>query len=104
MVNYSYFADGTKVSALDSEGDGLVYLGSLIYRKTGNAIELESAGFAGGMFVAKDAAAGGKEGQSVTLTTAPVSTTWLSEDGLLRILSRRSTTVYRRMRYVMIIR
>ncbi|MBR2128563.1 MAG: RHS repeat-associated core domain-containing protein [Bacteroidales bacterium] len=60
MVNYSYLADGTKVSALDSEGDGLVYLGSLIYRKTGNAIELESAGFAGGMFVAKDAAAGGK--------------------------------------------
>ena len=35
---------------------------SLIYRKTGNAIELESAGFAGGMFVAKDAAAGGKRG------------------------------------------
>ena len=59
---YSYLADGTKVSALDSEGDGLVYLGSLIYRKTGNAIELESAGFAGGMFVAKDAAAGGKRG------------------------------------------
>ena len=60
LVNYSYLADGTKVSALDSEGDGLLYLSSLIYRKTGNAIELESAGFAGGMFVAKDAAAGGK--------------------------------------------
>ena len=49
-----------KVSAMDGEGDGLLYLGSLIYKKTGNSIELESAGFAGGRFVAKEAADGGK--------------------------------------------
>ena len=30
LVNYSYLADGTKVSALDGDGDGLLYLGSLI--------------------------------------------------------------------------
>ena len=36
QVNYSYLADGTKVSALDGDGDGLLYLGSLIYRKTGS--------------------------------------------------------------------
>ena len=58
LVNYSYLADGTKVSALD--GDGLLYLGSLIYRKTGSNISLESAGFAGGRFVAKETADGGK--------------------------------------------
>ena len=54
LVNYSYLADGTKVSALDGDGDGLLYLGSLIYRKTGSNISLESAGFAGGRFVERD--------------------------------------------------
>ena len=58
LVNYSYLADGTKVSALDGDGDGLLYLGSLIYKKTGNSIELESAGFAGGRFVARETSPG----------------------------------------------
>ena len=58
LVNYSYLADGTKVSALDGDGDGLLYLGSLIYRKSGNSIELESAAFAGGRFVARETADG----------------------------------------------
>ena len=60
LVNYSYLADGTKVSAQNSDGDGLLYLGSLIYRKTGNSIELESAGFAGGRFVARETEDDGK--------------------------------------------
>ena len=60
LVNYSYLADGTKVSALDGDGDGLLYFGSLIYKKTGDSIELESAGFAGGRFVARETAAGSK--------------------------------------------
>ncbi len=58
MVHYSYLADGTKVSALDNEGNGLLYLGSLIYKKTGDSIELESAGFAGGRFVARETSPG----------------------------------------------
>ena len=58
LVNYAYLADGTKVSALDAEGDGLLYLGSLIYKKQGESISLESAGFAGGRFVAKETADG----------------------------------------------
>ena len=43
---------------MDSEGDGLLYVGSLIYRKQGESISLESAGFAGGRFVAKETADG----------------------------------------------
>ena len=39
-------------------GGGLLYLGSLIYRKQGETISLESAGFAGGRFVAKETADG----------------------------------------------
>ena len=58
LVNYSYLADGTKVSAQNSDGDGLLYLGSLIYRKTGSNISLESAGFAGGRFVARETSPG----------------------------------------------
>jgi hypothetical protein len=60
LVNYSYLADGTKVSTQNSDGDGLLYLGSLIYRKTGSSIELESAGFAGGRFVARETEDDGK--------------------------------------------
>ena len=43
---------------LDGDGDGLLYLGSLIYRKTGSNISLESAGFAGGRFVARETSPG----------------------------------------------
>ena len=55
-MNYSYLADGTKVSALD--GDGLLYLGSLIYKKQEESISLESARFAGGRFVARETSPG----------------------------------------------
>ena len=52
LVNYSYLADGTKTRAMDAAGNGLLYLGSLIYRKEGNSIGLERAIFDGGMYVA----------------------------------------------------
>ena len=45
---------------LGGDGDGLLYLGSLIYRKQEESISLESAGFAGGRFVARETAAGSK--------------------------------------------
>ena len=52
LANYSYLADGTKLSATDADGDGLYYFGSLVYRKQNGAFELESAAFDGGRFFA----------------------------------------------------
>ena len=51
LANYSYLADGTKLSSLDDDGDGLLYRGSLIYRKTDGEVALESILFEGGRFV-----------------------------------------------------
>ena len=53
-MNYSYLSDGTKLSALDGSGAGLVYRGPFVYRKSsgGNAsssLTLESAAFGGGL-------------------------------------------------------
>ena len=52
LAKYSYLADGIKLSATDAEGNGLYYLGSLVYRKQNGAFSLESAGFNGGHFIA----------------------------------------------------
>lgn len=50
-INYCYLADGTKVSALSVGGQGLVYRGPFIYRKTsGGTFSLESADCASGKF------------------------------------------------------
>ena len=49
--NYSYLADGTLVDVEDGLGLGLVYRGSLIYKKLPSSLgslEFESAGFEGG--------------------------------------------------------
>ena len=51
-ANYSYLSDGTKLSATDASGNGLFYLGSLVYRKQGGKLSLESGSFGGGRFVA----------------------------------------------------
>ena len=34
ILNYSYLADGTKLSALDVDGEGLVYRGPFVYRQS----------------------------------------------------------------------
>ena len=52
-MNYSYLSDGTKLSALDGSGEGLVYRGPFVYRKSsgsnaGSSLTLESAAFGGG--------------------------------------------------------
>ena len=50
MVKYSYLADGSKASALKGNGEGLVYRGSLIYRRASDGtLSLESVAFAEGM-------------------------------------------------------
>lgn len=52
LANYAYLSDGTKLSAMDADGNGLYYAGSLVYRKQNGIMSLESAGFNGGRFVA----------------------------------------------------
>ncbi len=53
-MNYSYLSDGTKLSALDGSGEGLVYRGPFVYRKrsgsnASSSLTLESAAFGGGL-------------------------------------------------------
>lgn len=52
LVNYRYLSDGTKLSCLDSQGEGYEYLGSLVYERKGGYLRLESTLFSGGHFVA----------------------------------------------------
>lgn len=52
LAKYSYLSDGTKLSAVNADGHGLCYLGSLVYRKQNGTYSLESAAFNGGRFVA----------------------------------------------------
>ena len=52
VANYSYLADGTKLSVTDTEENGLYYLGSLVYEKHANTIGLESVPFSSGRIVA----------------------------------------------------
>lgn len=51
VAKYVYLADGTKFSVTDNAGNGLYYLGSLVYDKQGGRLALESAGFSSGRFV-----------------------------------------------------
>ena len=48
LAAYRYLADGTKIGVRDAAGNGYEYLGSLIYRRTPNGLEIESTDFAGG--------------------------------------------------------
>ena len=50
LANYFYLADGTKIGALDSSGEGLMYRGPFVYRKSSgsSSLTLESAAFGGG--------------------------------------------------------
>ncbi|MBO5193261.1 MAG: hypothetical protein J6B62_00030, partial [Bacteroidales bacterium] len=51
LVTYSYLPDGTKLSALDSTGNGLLYLGSMVFAIKDGTVSLKSAGFSGGRFM-----------------------------------------------------
>ena len=48
LANYSYLADGTKLAATNVAGNGLIYMGSLVYRLQNNALMLESSSFSDG--------------------------------------------------------
>lgn len=56
--NYSYLSDGRKLSALNEAGNGFLYAGSLIYRKSGLSIVPESAIWSEGRMIAKQDAWG----------------------------------------------
>ena len=51
VAKYSYLSDGTKLSATDADGNGLCYLGSLVYSSQNGDLSLESAAFSGGRFI-----------------------------------------------------
>lgn len=53
LVDYTYLADGTKISALDMLGNGLFYLGSMTYRKDSGGTSLESMSWDGGRIEAQ---------------------------------------------------
>ena len=50
-ATYGWFADGTKYSVLDAQGNGYHYIGSLIYSSTAGTTVLESTDFSGGRIV-----------------------------------------------------
>ncbi len=51
IAKYSYSADGRKLSATDRYDNGLIYIGSMVYRKQNGSIEFDSAPFSHGRFV-----------------------------------------------------
>ena len=59
LVNYTYLADGTKTRAVDADGEGLEYRGSLTFRRSSDGtLTPESIAFPGGRFVAMQGADG----------------------------------------------
>ncbi len=55
LAKYRWTADGAKAGVKDANGTtGFEYVGSLIYSRNGNALELESTGFGGGRFQVTD--------------------------------------------------
>lgn len=58
LAEYSYLADSTKCTATDDAGNGLVYIGSLVYKKQNGNYALESAAFSGGRFAATQTPSG----------------------------------------------
>ncbi|MBO5194054.1 MAG: peptidoglycan DD-metalloendopeptidase family protein [Bacteroidales bacterium] len=54
LANYSYLSDGTKLEAVEGGGEGLVYRGPFVYRKSpgSSSLTLESVSFGGGRLAA----------------------------------------------------
>ena len=50
-ATYGWFADESKYSVQDAQGNGYCYIGSLIYSTTAGAAVLESTDFSGGRIV-----------------------------------------------------
>lgn len=53
LVNYFYLADGTKIGALKANGEGLIYIGPFVYRKSSDgSLTFESVAFSQGRITA----------------------------------------------------
>ena len=52
LAEYSYLSNGTKLSATDANGNGLYYLGSLVYESRNGVLSLESTAFSSGRIIA----------------------------------------------------
>lgn len=57
FVVYSYLPSGVKLSATDPFGDGLYYIGPMVYRKSGGSMSFEGSSFPGGRIVGTDSGA-----------------------------------------------
>ncbi len=55
LARYSYSTDGTKLSAVNASGDGLVYIGSMVYTRRNGILEFDSAPFSQGRIVSCEA-------------------------------------------------
>ena len=51
LADFRYLSDGTKIGVTDQYGNGYEYLGSLIYRRSPNGLEIESTDFAAGRII-----------------------------------------------------
>jgi RHS repeat-associated protein len=58
LATYTWLADGTKVGVIDGDGHGLEYTGSLIYKRNGTTLELESTSFGGGRIEVSEGTSG----------------------------------------------
>jgi RHS repeat-associated protein len=58
LATYTWLADGTKVGVVDDDGHGLEYTGSLIYKRNGTSLELESTSFGGGRIEVSEGTSG----------------------------------------------
>lgn len=59
LVEYSYLSDGTKLMALESAGNGIMYEGAMTYRLVGGTLTLEGVSFPCGRFEASVSGSGG---------------------------------------------
>ena len=95
LANYSYLADGRKESALNGSGNGLLYVGSLIYRKTGSEIVPESAIWSEGRLIAKQDAWGSWNWVPLVHSTDRLGSVMAVRNGVTGdILERSSYSAY----------